>query len=462
MRRFFKGLARWILRILAVILCFYLVVLLVNIPDEQPSEDVRYFVELYESRPPLDPRRNANFFLRGISAPSFADPHSFGQERVELIRRNLGDPDYDWVALGSLEQDARKILPEEVLAFFSSCSRSFENCPQSFAQQADWSRFLQQSSWLLDRYRRLIEYDAYREELVADPASSIPDFATVLHGQGLLFLEMWEAAGRGDAGAVRDWLGKDCQFWRMMLESSSILIDKMIAAAALRNHFYLANLVSGRLHAEHGSGVVPAIWQVGIKDAERSLRIVFAGEYMFGARLIEQAVQNSNPTELVFPLLEEATFIDKWFSIGLKPLVKLQATNNLIARQWRGLLSWDNRSYHDFYQSRDVPLNLAHMKPGFGLHNPVGKLAFYFSGSTNDYKDYFVRLADLEGMRRANLAVADLRARRLLSGEWPEALKSSEFRNPYMDSGFGVDEEQGAVVFEGLSEGYRRVFYAVY
>jgi hypothetical protein len=90
--------------------------------------------------------------------------------------------------------------------------------------------------------------------------------------------------------------------------------------------------------------------------------------------------------------------------------------------------------------------------PPHSLYNLVGSLMM---ADPADYSSYARRVADLEGVRRAALAVVTLRDAATSESDLGVALAASPLRNPYDDQPLRWDAEEQAVVFIGLEPGER-------
>jgi hypothetical protein len=87
------------------------------------------------------------------------------------------------------------------------------------------------------------------------------------------------------------------------------------------------------------------------------------------------------------------------------------------------------------------------------LYNLTGSIIM--ASAPADYGSYARRVADLEGIRRAALAVVTLRAEQPPTSDVTPALAASQLRNPYDDQPLRWDQSDQAVVFVGLEPGER-------
>jgi hypothetical protein len=77
------------------------------------------------------------------------------------------------------------------------------------------------------------------------------------------------------------------------------------------------------------------------------------------------------------------------------------------------------------------------------------------------FGNYALRVATIEGMRRAALLTADLRASGVTAEVLPQSLNVSETRNPFTLEAFEWSAEEGAVIYQGREphDQNRHVFY---
>ena len=104
--------------------------------------------------------------------------------------------------------------------------------------------------------------------------------------QRLEFLRLRALADAGKVDEVRDALEADLTFWRLVFRNSDILITKMIALAAVRQHFFYGNLVLRHLPADKSATAIPASWTQPFTTEELSMLRTLAGELEYMQREI--------------------------------------------------------------------------------------------------------------------------------------------------------------------------------
>jgi hypothetical protein len=274
----------------------------------------------------------------------------------------------------------------------------------------------------------------------------------------LLLLRARDLAKRGDAAAVRLLLERDLQFWRAVLRSSDILISKMIATAALNRHFEWGYRIARQLPAHEIAAAIPDGWRSGISDAERSMIRCMVGEWMFTSEMLRDMDASQ------FGLPEDPTTVERVLGRLARPLFQLQDTTNRAADH-----------YWEVAQTFEVPLNrypaaLRHADEltqrmtdeaaaAGRIYNLVGVPTL---ANLSSFSQYAARVSDIEGVRRAVLLAATLRASGIEAKDVPAALGNAELRDPYTDRPFDWNESDHAIVFRGLEtaeRGQHRVYF---
>jgi len=226
-------------------------------------------------------------------------------------------------------------------------------------------------------------------------------YQDALEAQKLYLLAVREQALAGDPAAVRDLLQRDLVFWRQALASSDLLISKMIATAAVRRHFALGNLALRALPADLTAGAVPPSWQRPLALDERSLVRSLGGEWRYVGAALRTAMapeaRAADPERGMSDLL-------------LRPLYQPQATVNLYAARMVRMGELSELPYPEIDPALESLLRSG-QDAGWrlSLYNPVGVIIDSV-GPESAYAKYIARSGDLEGIRRAALLVATLRA----------------------------------------------------
>jgi hypothetical protein len=449
---------------LAVVL--YVIVLAINWRDREPSPEAIRFTNLYRDRPAVADQDNAYIYLMGFGVSREGDPREMGARRVAWIEQvnQTGHFDAKDDPLAQLHDLNKSRLPRHQ-EMVSSCRAVDTKCLAVFDDERAIMEWLASEAWLLERYEAFIDHAGWLETIPADLAAPLPVYHYVLDGQRLLFAHASELATKKEYAEVKSVLARDIQFWRHVLESSDILITKMIATAALRQHFSLGNLVLRKLPSESAPSVVPAEWQVSITDSERSMLRVYVGEWVFGSNVMRQ--YEKSPQEAFSFAFDgrELSVGDKVMSELSAPLFQLQDYNNGRAELLAAMAAASEAPYNQYEAAamRADALENRKIQEAISIssvYNPVGRILIGISAGS--YAGYNQRVADIEGIRRAALATVALREANVPATGVSDALSQSPFRNPYNNDPFSWDAEKGAVVFTGLQSGERQKQYFLY
>lgn len=231
----------WILTgILGAIVCFYLVLIAINWRDRAPSEAVLLARALIENRPEVPASDNAYIYILGFSAPDEADPQQAGEARLAWLKAR-GYAESSKTPDPVPGRNMRADRPEHIQEAFR-CASGRQSCIAEIEKNmpilAEW---LDPNDVVLTRYRQLLDRTAWCELVPDDAMIPFPTYSGVFDGQRLHMVALWKQSG--DAAAIRDGLQKDIVFWRTVLRSSDLLITKLIAVGALRQHFAYGNVV---------------------------------------------------------------------------------------------------------------------------------------------------------------------------------------------------------------------------
>jgi hypothetical protein len=442
--------------IVGVVAALYLVAVAINWRDRPISPDALRLKASYDNRPTVADRDNAYVYLLAIDAPLEADAHDLGARRLAWLRETAeqpfgypGDPQ-----TASLDYASGDPLVEQ---FLTACATDSRACADAFADNSGFAldQWLQTHSWLLQRYRTLLEHGAWREE-VFGAARPFPSYAAPIAGQRLLLLEAKSLVDSGDIDGARSLLESDLRFWRMVLESSDALITKMIATAALRQHFTWGALALRGVPSELATAAEPEGWNQPMTAAELSLRRALAGEWVFFSGSVHSLVGSGLRAEgdsaltriddrLLLPLLKEQDTLNRHAAYLGKLANTLEAPLPGYAAAAAAAATFTEKTAADALPPRS-------------LYNVFGAVAL--GAAPPDYSSYARRVADVEGIRRAALAV--LHARQRPIADIQATLAAPSLRNPYDDEPLRWDANENAVVFVGLEPGERgehRLYY---
>jgi len=402
-----------------------------------PSADAKRLSALYAARPRAPDADNAYFYAWGLTAAADVDPLVEAARRLAWIRRKAAtpglmepDPGTEKLAIGERRSDSMRRLARDCSEGATrQCAAAFEQWPLDAPLSAVETR---QAA----RYAELLKRPRWAESVPVDGAATLPPYAEVLDGQRVELLQLRAAAAAGDAQRVRDTLDHDFAFWREVQKSSDSLITKMIACAAIRNHFFFGNLLLRALPPAQRAAAIPPSWRVPMSTEERSMLRVLAGEYEFSRLLVEsQQLQMAAASEDGEDFDEDSSSLEAWLA-GLGGRL----------RPWQRDLNIIASVYIDSAAAFSVPLNqYVRAAEALELRIPPRGVAMNVSG-------YAERVGALEGVRRAALLTAELRGRGVPADLVASELAAPAPGNPFTDEPFEWNAEQQAVIFEGIED----------
>lgn len=312
----------------------YTIGVFINRHDRPPSATALQFAAAARALPDVSDHDNGYVYALGLGASPDADPVEIGLERAAWIRQMAGDPNLSpqsvpYPGRHALEPREERLQQAErrLSAVWLACDHyRSERCFETLeANNGEIATLLSESAWALARYRMLLGYSAWREVETFDsrrPPSPLVDAAR-LHF--LLFLEAWTLASRGDAAGVNNLLDRDLIFWRRALADSDLLGNKMVIAGLVRDHFLWANVVLKRLPQDLMGPGIPDSWRVPLRDEERSLRRVAAGEWRYARNLVA-----SLKTRGMYRYLDPRT-AERSTPLWIEPFLQPQDVANLKA-----------------------------------------------------------------------------------------------------------------------------------
>ena len=449
---------RWMLYAAILALLAYGVLLLINLNDRPPSATVLEFREALENRPALADRENAYVYMFGFGVPPEEDPTAAGRKRIEWLRAQIASETFD-VMSDPLADDYnwQQGRSEEVAALAEACDASAVQCADAVAAApAAATEWLGLEAPLLTRYSDLLTRPGFLNDTTMTVESPIPPYHVVLEGQRLLLVSALLSARDGDAARATLLLSNDLSFWRMVLKDADSLIDKMIATRGTERSFIYGNEVLRALHAVEAGAALPEVWLAPISDEERSMRRTLIGEWQFMDHVaMKLATDFDSPASM-----DEDVGRLEW-RLYL-PLYQPQDNSNRYAelmRQHAEMFDVPFAEVPEAYR-RSVELSEADTKPFRRAYNIVGD--WLNSIGQARFATYSVRVTDLEGIRRAAVVAATLRAQGVDVDDAATALSIVKAGDPYRNAPFAWDAESKSVHFIGLAPGNAGSFLVRY
>jgi hypothetical protein len=428
---------------LAVLL--YVIGIAVNWRDQPPSAAALEMKTILTDHPSVADEKNGFVYVMGFSVPASEDPQAAGVARMAWLAAVNRDPglidadpvkkDVDFEASKSRSMDRMRIACADSQA---------SECRDAFLAAASQPRLLLQDLQLA-RYRELLLRPAWREVVPLDIRVPMARYGDIIEGQRLFLVDLAARAKSSAPEELAEALRDDLAFWREAQKSADFLITKMIAVAAIRQHFYFGNLVLREMPA--GQAPVLESWGVPFTAEELSMRRSMAGELWFAEGTIRQWLDNAEGN-LLGADAEALSLGGRIASLLALPYYQHQDQANYMAA-----------TYLDFARRFEVPLdryaevaeavkNAAPEEFSCHVYNAVGHIFRGLAGTWN-YTSYPIRVASIEGQRRAALLAAQSRARGVPPDAMAAEVGGAELRNPFDGKAFEWDADARAVIYTG-------------
>jgi hypothetical protein len=382
--------------------------------DEPLSADAQAWLEQAQ----VDKRQSrAYVFLNGLDAAPGQAPEALGAERLQAYRswRSSHGP----MDEGFTEPVVATLaLPQGPLF----CAIEKEDCLTTLLSGVSGWVETDEQRLLRERYWQFLQLDDYRTLLEASIVAPLPPHRYLVSGQQLLTLQLLKAAKAGEGEQVRARLDEELHLLRGQLRRADTLIAKMIMARMVeRNMRWQAVL--------YRQGLMPAPSSVpAFDEAERSLLKPLQHEFQGMALLFEALPKAENS-------------LGEWLMLrwGLRPQMSINAGVTF----YQPMAELSQLPPAEF--AREVQ-QLPDPQWQKSRRNPVGNVLLGIA--IQDFRDYALRVQDLEALRRLLQGLAQL----------PEGSPSAEqlraFDNPYYPGQPAQLDERGQLCFAGpLREG---------
>jgi hypothetical protein len=379
---------RWGLRpvcaLLACGLLLYLLWLLVNLRDQPASADALRLAQQSAPQREVLSAQNAYAFIQGFTAPRAQSPAALGQAVLRAQAQGATQAAPTWVVDAALAQLSKHDLND--LGLRRACTESVAPCEALLRTHADQVQaLLARHAWVVARYQQLLALPYWQEPRHEPSTFNPPVFQHVLVAQKLYLLNLWQDAAQGRSAQLKPQLAQDIRFWRQALAESGSILSKMIAAAALRQHFLFGSVALAEL--PDAQAYSPPSWQTPFSPEELSMRRALTGDWWWLCAALRDnpAATTDEPPSIWHPLL--------------RPMLQQQDSCNRLASAFEQQLA---------LMEHAKPEELAGLRPQLTaitpqtswLYNPYGSVLL--SVNFPNMADYSLRVADLEGLRRAH------------------------------------------------------------
>jgi len=376
MRLFLRALKWILLTVLGVPLSLYLIVLLINMQDEAPSErSKRNLARIAENDRTLAKNldNNAYIFALGFNVPKDAAPMAAGVKRLQLLQ-SLGIMEKD-----NHRQTARFERPRLPLEYCLSRDDFLLACKDKLEQKANLKTLLAENRWLIERYRQMLDMGGWQESSQYHVFVDELSFQDLFSAQKRYLLDVYEKARTTDPKLISLAIELDMLFWQRVSANTHQLINKMVSNGAMEINMKLGELIIAQLSPEQRLAAIPQSWLNPMPPQVMSLNNTKLGEWHYFTK-ITQATQGVDDTSDM--TTQAAEFL-------LLPLMQQQDTANRYAEILAGSAD-----------VRECPEELTVETISQYIYNPIGK--FILCSGIPSFQSYQESLDELE-YRRANL-----------------------------------------------------------
>jgi hypothetical protein len=437
-----------------VFMVLVIVMFAINWSDQAPSPATVEMESLLKQGSEIPDEENGFVFAVGLSAPQGSDPVRSGAECIAKLNAAIQKEtinfktDLDCWAHSSFEGENSTISN-----IFNACGLPLQgkDCEKALQKNEQAiAHLLEEKSWFFKGYLELLQRNKWHPTTEFSIYMPLPYYSPLGKGQQMLLLKAWHLAGEGKVEELRKLLNKDAQFWRVVMSSSSMLIDKMLATAFLTRHFAISNLVLRRLQQNGVQILVPDAWLVPFNGDELSIKKAMAGEWAFTRTVLKETIDPR--TFFIWDgydsSVEERTIIDEWLLEITSHFLLPQATQNEYAEKLLQLVEILDVPIDQFpsaLQREDAFVKEFNL---YSLYNPIGHILV--GVGMPSYSGFAERVYNLEGARRAALVTARLREKGVRVNQVDSALSKSDITNPFNAKPFTWNAETKSIVFKGL------------
>lgn len=455
--RYLGLIAKILASLMAIFVLLYLIAVVINWGDQPPTADYLRLKRQVEERPAVADDENGFVYLAGMAAAPEEFPEGVGARRnawFEEIGRNPKTKTADPVR-EHFDYKARR--DAGVKAMFDACTPpKLAGCPAAFAAAPPAAAWPDSDRLLLERYRTMIRRPGWREVVPTDVRAPLIEYQNATAGLRMQMLALRDA----DAATLREELSRDHAFWRGMLASADLLIGKMIAVAGIRQHFYFGNLLLRDLPPAEATAAIPDSWRQEMTRAELSFDRVMAAELAAFEGILRNPgeVDVFDDVEIFEPKRQRP--LRRMGRIAARPFYQPQDVINHVAADYVAIAKAFDvpvarlpgvarelslRAESDPYLSRVYDVTGDHLRQWMDI----------------DFGQYGLRVGTLEGLRRAALTTAELRASGVPPERMAAELANAPLKNPFDGQPFAWDAKEFTVVYLGPEiHAWRRVAFA--
>jgi len=420
---------KWLM--LTVLTCV-VIVILINLKDQSPSQQALELSAPF--RNVVNDRDNAYLYLLGLEAEETADPIAFGRKRLDK---------YNQVNLLGFKQPDGPIEPfTSDLKVNKFCDPWVDRCIQKIRSLAPGhlQAELDKHKRLLSRYQKLIQFNAFEEQLV--PGLHSPFGVASYRMHSLYLANTTSNFIKGNRKQAFTALEMEIHFQRLALENARSLITKMLAVAQLHKDYRLLGEFIAETPSEELTQYADEIAK-SLQFSKESLYLDHVFRYEYG---FTRSITGSDA------FMAMSADPDSWSNYFFTPFVSLffkrQNSYNLTAENFSEHVSASHLTLDQWMaQQSEMQNKMGDMNrmQWHWVYNPIGKTLA--SVGAPAYSVYVGRVFDVYAMNRLVGAAWKIKTMKGNIAETSRQLPA-EWLNPYTLKPFSWDAQDHELGFE--------------
>lgn len=422
-------------RLTSIILIFIFLVFLINTPifDSKLNSKI---TEILQKQAVAPTKGNAYYAIMGIKASSDKDIIKTSIQLFNRYKENrssgsdeLTEEDYDEIL--NVKQDIDKQWIEK----FGKCQpKAGEDCLGEIIQILQTTKNKSPRLTLMQqRYDKIINMDTYANFNDITIGTPLPNYSYLFRLGNLKKAELYLLANKKEFLLQ---IQKEMKFFKMQLTQGEMILDHMIAHAAIRNNIkYLSNYIHDKNVPDNELSIIETMLKP-LTSAELDISSGFISESrtLFKAT---NAAKSFSLDYILFQTNDSNNLLYKYFTEPNVTLSKMSSTEI-------------SKAIKDGYMDSIVEekASLLGYNPS-SLYNFSGKVMI-----TSDFCDgcwnYIARVYDLNNI--INLVKLQLELKNNNPSNIQQAILNSNISNNYTKKAFDYDAKHNSVYFNCLEE----------
>jgi len=435
----------------------YLLLVLVNLPDEALTAEERALAE--PNRPAVPDSQNIYVALLGFYAPPGIDSMAYGAKRLAQHNEAAAKDPWRHDRVAKLRAGQPIGEDKDTLKWIDGGRKlpsRFEGpiLPNALGQAQDVTYLLEANVELIARYRTLQSLPQFSNTAVPDILSPVLLLGAPADARSVLLAQCAIDALSGRSKRALEFLTADISLWRRVLAGSGTLIDEMRAITYLAGDFRLvSDLISSREFDAFAHRATLASLTTPLTKPELGFGQMFANEFQENARLLS-SIDDEEMREAHDSWLSRAGAFLFYF-----PFFKLNATLNRSAHAMTNYQRLAGLAPSDYLLAKADVKKESEAMADFGLtwlYNPIGK--GLVGVAAIQYEGYVDRLPDLDAYIHLVRAQLEVRLASVPSEKVPQFLEKADAEswNPYTNRPFQWSPTAHSLMFDAVSQPWRK------